>query len=1337
VAADHSSIVGGHADGSIFTWELAKTGRPLLHIPPHDPSSLYQSNIDGHGRGAAILHVGFLGARHTAVVSADDRGMAFSHLATRGLGAVARSVRTTRILGRYPDNPKIPSKPRKPSSVLACSPLPLGSAEQITDTMGIVALLTPYLLVIVSTTPIAQTQHKATRPKEVQAHSAMSGCLAWFPSVKLKVKDDAKAASKSQAKLVYCWSNVLTILEVFEEEAPSPSEKDASPSPSLDFRARSRWKAEEAIVAVQWIGRSVIGILTITQQLVIIEDGNMRVTETFDLMQRQISHFDSFSKQLQSLVEKLDEEDDSMHGVVADAFYGSFRTYKGRIFLLGFNDVSMGTLSNWADRLLALMENDDFIGAINLATSYYTGDAEKLTVGLPEDDDFRHSLVQEKLFEMMSASLKFAFTHDQKHEDAMDQDRLQDLADSCFEACINMEACDFLFDEVYEWYENEGASALFLTTLEPRILNGRIRSTPPTLTKNLVALFTSRKWDSRLEEMICHMDTATMDLDQITTLCKKHNLYDALIYVWNQALEDYITPLVELLSLVKYSLGREQTGSRDLDIDDLHVTSALKIFPYLSYVLTGRMYPTGDSISPELALKAKSNLYHFLFSGNTITWPKQGGNPILTMKDGEKEPSFPYLRIILHFDAPSFLSALNEAFEDSFLNGASDRMTNGTEQKSLSEEQVFGLSVNRQYIVSILLEVMNSKEFGVDDTIYLDMFIARNLPKFPQFILLSGTALERVLVGLCQYPSQDIAEDCQLSVEYLLSMYRPPNLDTLLSLFTKASFFRVLKSIYKAEQQYSKMIQTYFDDRENQEAVFDAIGDCLRLGSTLSTRQKEEVESITQEHARDLVEIDIKKIALMIEAYAPDLHPQILDAIEDDHQSQYEYLHNIIEPDSESPETRMTTYTKHQAFTAHYVRLMCRFAPKHVADYISLVQAGNLRLEEVLPAMEESGVIDAAVILMAREGKIRDAMDRLINHLGTLEAALTGFLRGLDESKSDSLVPEEGLDDLLESLRKYALVGVWLCQGQSKTAAKMATQSKQSKRSSIAKREAPLNAEEQLWTDLLITIVRMARSVTESSQAGIDAESHQVKVSTALRNTIQTAFTAVLTSASTNSSNVSFIKVLRAFLVDISSASPSLSDLRIVLNEIFSAYAYEESILGLANRLLDKDLFKHIESARRQRGRGWRPRSQVCEGCGRRVWGPGAGGGIWEAWEKKSTEELQRVLEKRKSMQNSTGNVENLGHGKSREQIQSAESSTQDSIEDARLDKGKKRDGDNSISDSNIKAAKKEEELGSLVIFSCRHVYHLPCLERLNAARGGENPATSQGEDLRCIMEHR
>ena len=343
ISADHTTVAGGHASGSIFTWELAKPGKPFLHIPSLDRSRT--PDADGHCPGAVVLHLGFLGIRHTALSSADDKGMAFSHLATRGMGIVARTVKTTRILGRYPDRSVKETTSRKPSSVLSFSPLPLGNTEHPADGIGLIAMLTPYLLVVVSTMPIAQTQFKSPRPKEVASHSAMTGALAWFPSVKLKGSISAAKEASSRAKLVYCWSNVLTVLDVIEMESPDTGSK-AEP-PSLRFKPRSRWKADEPIVGVQWLSRSVLAVLTITHQLVILEDYTMLVTDSSDLIHKHIYHTDLFSHQLDQLIDQLDDEEvASMHGVVADAFYMSFRAYKGRLFLLGHSDVSFGTLSN-------------------------------------------------------------------------------------------------------------------------------------------------------------------------------------------------------------------------------------------------------------------------------------------------------------------------------------------------------------------------------------------------------------------------------------------------------------------------------------------------------------------------------------------------------------------------------------------------------------------------------------------------------------------------------------------------------------------------------------------------------------------------------------------------------------------------------------------------------------------------------------------------------------------------------------------------------------------------------------------------------------------------------
>lgn len=1361
ISADHTTIGGGHADGSIFTWDMSRASRPFLHIPPLDAAQVEGRTMDGHISGVAVTHLGFLGTRHTALVSADDRGMAFSHLATRGTGSFGRTVKTTRILGRYPDSKPPPSgKPLKPSTVLAFAPLPLGNIERATDGMGLTAMLTPYLLVIVSTTPVAQTQHKSARPKEVAAHSAMTGCLAWFPAVKLKVPDPNTGSQIARAKLAYCWSNVLTVLDV--DEIPA-EEKDKPPS--LKFRARSRWKCEEAIVAVQWLSRSVLTVLTISQRLIVLEDRSMRMTEAFDLIGRHIYHLDLFSKQLHTLVEQLDEEDTSMHGVVADAFYMSFKTYKNRIFLLGFNDVSIGSLSNWADRLIALMENGDYVGAIELATSYYTGDADKLTVGLPENTDVRHSMVRDKLMEIMSASLKYAFGQRQRDPAAADDDHLQELSETCFTACQSIGDTDFLFDEMYEWYENAGVEGIFLETIEPYILEKTISALPPTVVKAMVTHYVHKGLESRLEEMICHMDTATLDLDQVTSLCKQHGLYDALIYVWNRALNDYITPLIDLLALLVPLMRSADDEASGNALDEEHsAVNALKIFPYLSYILTSRVYPTGETILHEPSMKAKAELYWFLFAGKSIEWPK-GSNKCLITRPNQVEPSFPYLRMILKFDAPSFLSALNEAFEDSFLNDSPEKQVSGAARGDLPEEQIFGLTVDRQYIVSILIEIMSPADFAPEDTIYLDMFIARNLPKYPQYLLLPGSALTKVLTGLCNYPGADLADDAQLSAEYLLSTYQPPDLPTLMPLFKKAGFYRILKRQYRLDKQYGNLVQTYFEDPDDKMGVFGCIAECLRPRTGLSKRQVQDVHQVIRENSKQLVKLDPTQAAKVIEARAPELHRHVLETTIDEPELQFIYLKAILEPGVERPEDFKPSVERD--LIEQYVQLMCRFESAHVSDYVGIIQSTNLRLEKLLPTMEETGVVDAAVVLMAREGQIQEAMERLVKHLNTLESALQGLLTGVD--KEDTVVDlQSATEDLLLGLQKYTHVGIWLCQGQTKTAQKGTVMQRKQKSQS----RDELSKDEMLWLNLIDATVQITRRLstsiqdindqvtlraekgkqvngTSTDENGIDTE----KLVTLLRSLVQHTFTALLAATSTPSTpqpggplrvlttasatggdNLKFLRILRAFLTKAAASSPNLADLRAVLQSIFAAYAYEESILRLSNRLLERSLFVSVKQATQLRQRGWRPRGSTCEACGLRVWGPGAiSTGIIDAWEENTAAETRRRKDKlagmgkkaergkgkedvgREGMVEHGGASGTNGKGKGK----NSAPMTPESF-DARAEEHE--EGLASETDQRVSSAQQvtdgisaphKQSLQSLVVLACRHIYHQSCLEAL------------------------
>ena len=1296
IAADYSTIAGGHANGHIFTWEINRPARPFLQVPPLEGSVLNQSqHPDGHLSNCAIIHVGFLGTRRTALVSADAGGMAFSHLATRGLGPVTRTVKTTRLLGRYPPSDPEAARRRKPSSVLAFAPLPLGNVEQRTDSMSLTALLTPYLLVIVSTTPIAQTQYKSARPKDISPHSLLSGCLAWFPAVKLKGPNANEKQQNSATKLVYCWSNIMTVLDVRVAVGEEPD--DPQKPPGLEFHPRRKWRADESIVAIQWLGRSVLGVLTVSQRLLIVEDGSLQVTDSIDLLHRNIYHQDVFSHQLQSVVEQLQSAEPGLHGIVADAFSMSFKAYKGRTFLLGFNDLTVGTLSNWADRLMALMEAGDHIAAIKLATEYYNGSAINVTIGLPTSDAGRHEMVKERLLAMVSASLNYTFS---QHDDGRDV-RLRDLAEVCFNACISMEETDYLFDDVFEWFQDADEESIFITTLEHYVLDGDVTMLPPSVVKALVSYFISENLVSRLEELICRLDAHSFDLDQVTTLCRQHSLYDALIYIWTQGIGDFVTPFVDLLALVKML----QHDGEDEDMSqNLFFVSALKTFPYLAYTFTGRRYPKGDIMDNDEASQAKGDLYGYLFAGTPTAWPRGSKNIFHSAAVKEEEPAFPYLDLLLRFDTASVMSMLNEAFEDSFLNETYEESSmngpstvNGADNRQASK-------MSRHHIVSIMRDVMREPNFEPEQIIFLDMFIARNIPKYPGQLILPGSFLANVLERLCHPPLDELREDCQLSIEYLLSAYHPPDISTLIGSLREARFFRMLKSVYRSERMYSELLETYFEDPEDKEGVFECISFCLRSTTGLNNKQLHTIKQLLTEHIHELADIDTALTSRTLATYAPELLEPSLKALSDS-QQRLVYLRAILEPAllrdgrySSSP----LPPDQQSPFTGEYVQLMCQHDPTHVAGYIGLLPSSDLRLEQVLPAMESSGVIDAAVVLLARDGLARDAMDRLVNHMTTLCKALTGLVEAATSSP-DVDATQEASSHMVEEIEKYTKVGIWLCQGQT-ASIQRSTRSRAALSREV--KEDDLDLDEYLWLNLLDVVVQVnqnvAGAIAEIEQVDIESAANtfdSMKVDTALRNNVQQAFTTLLTAtaapgvdaqsnaakASTKSpDHMSFLRILRTFLTRASKTTPSLSDLRAILSDIFMAYTFEQGVLSLANELLGSDVFIDIDEANQLRQRGWRPRSQVCEQCKRRAWGTSIGEPVWNEWVQK---EGDREADKaRKMIERGGGEVaRRMERGKAKATAsQSSTVDTKDSEESRRL---------------------------ALVVFACRHVFHRVCID--------------------------
>jgi hypothetical protein len=229
------------------------------------------------------------------------------------------------------------------------------------------------------------------------------------------------------------------------------------------------------------------------------------------------------------------------------------------------------------------------------------------------------------------------------------------------------------------------------------------------------------------------------------------------------------------------------------------------------------------------------------------------------------------------------------------------------------------------------------------------------------------------------------------------------------------------------------------------------------------------------------------------------------------------------------------------------------------------------------------------------------------------------------------------------------------------------------------------------------------------------------------------------------------LRILRAFLARAAATSPNLADLRAVLTSIFSAYAYEESILQLSNRLLEQQLFVNVKQAVELRQRGWRPKGSTCEACGRRVWGPGVAGNVFEAWEEKQAIENARRAEKSIAAAAATESSSSRGKGKA-ETPQEPEApsgkgkgkstepgSQQDPSSDAASPDEDINEESRADKNGNAANTRNNQPLGPLVVLACRHIYHQSCLDALQEQREGEKHRTvdefGREKEYRCPID--
>ena len=816
----------------------------------------------------------------------------------------------------------------------------------------------------------------------------------------------------------------------------------------------------------------------------------------------------------------------------------------------------------WADQILSSVDDGDFISAIEVARSYYVDEAPGNRNGLPEDAEERRNVIGERMRGLMRASTQYAFseermtdnTHVTPDHRGVDRTSLfEDLVTVSCRACIALDDFQFLYEDLFQEYDDAGIARIYLLQLQPFILDNSIRYVPPRITQRLVALHEEDGQSDQIERIIWHIDPACLDINQAIRLCQKHRLYDALIYVYTCALQDYVAPIVEFLGIIRQKLRADYDNVEPDPSDQDLFENAYKIFPYLETILTGFIYPSNEPLEEDVSLLAKEEVYKFLLSGRSLPWPDTNdGQVVLTsIKEGGEEPPYPYIRQLLSFDAEWFLHSLDRAFEKAFLDD--------------------GLQKQCQSLIQVLLEIVSSKALPPDDATFIRIFIARNVPKYSQLLKVPANTLQTTLVSLAEDRNPETREARQLAAESLLSIHHPDNLEDILRLFDKAGFYRILRQRYLRDHRWSALLATYLDDTSLQttEAV-------LGITDTFTTAQKlsrgvlpPELMVMMESKLSNILDIDIGSAALLIDKYQPKLHDSAVELLQDD-TKRFRYFQQLFGPPTNEGENTSDSSSASRNVPRHlchmYLSLQCRYEPSDVIDVLRSMPSDVLDWGQVLRTCETAEVYEAVIWTLNWRSDPQGAIAKADAYQKQLVAQVLH-----PNAKADA-------HDLLKATEEVVHMGISVCLQHSSGDAATSSQA------------------EDLWFQLFksqVYCIQLASGVLTDNTLD---EQNQVDLLPWLRSLVQETFGSFVSVASTKT--VSFPRLFKRLVESVSaSSSAHYTEFRSILTGMVESYRSDGDMLIITKHLVHRDLFETMASHSRERAMGWAPSTMTCVHC--------------------------------------------------------------------------------------------------------------------------------------------
>nr|XP_020861360.1 vacuolar protein sorting-associated protein 8 homolog isoform X6 [Phascolarctos cinereus] len=920
---DCSRLLCGFAKGQMTMWDLAS-------------GKLLRSITDAHPPGTAILHIKFTDDPTLAICN-DSGGSVFELTFKRVMG-----VRTCESRCLFSG-----------SKGEVCCIEPLHSKAELKDhpitQFSLLAMASLTKILVIGLKPSLKVW--MTFPYGRMDPSSVP-LLAWH---------FVAANNYVNPTLAFCRGDVVHFLLVKRDE-----------SGAIHVTKQKHLHLYYDLINFTWINSRTIVLLDSVEKLHVIDRLTQEELETVEMSEVQLVYNSSHFKSLAT----GGNVSQALALVGEKACYQSISSYGGQIFYLGTKSVYVMTLRSWRERVDHLLKQECLTEALALAWSFHEGKA-KAVVGLSGDASKRKAIVADRMVEILfhCADRALKKCPDQGKIQVMEQ-HFQDTVPVVVDYCLRLQRRDLLFSQMYDKFsENSVAKGVFLECLEPYILSDQLVGITAQVMKDLLIHFQDKKLMENVEALIVHMDITSLDIQQdfsglvtafrsrvicsfsqVVLMCWENRLYDAMIYVYNRGMNEFISPMEKLFKVIAPPLSAGKS------LTDEQVIMGNKLLVYISCCLAGRAYPLGD-IPEDLVPLVKNQVFEFLIR-------------LHSAEASSEEEIYPYICTLLHFDTREFLNVLALTFED-FKN-----------DKQALEYQ--------QRIVDILLKVMvENSDFTPSQVGCLFTFLARQLAKPDNTLFVNRTLFDQVLEFLCS-PDDDSrhAERQQVLLELLqaggIVQFEESR---LIRMAERAEFYQICEFMYEREHQYDRIIDCYLRDPLREEEVFNYIHNILSIPGH-SPEEKQSVWQKAMLHIEELVALNPCKAAELVATHFSGQVEAIIHKLQNPFLL-FQFLRSLLDP-REGISMNQESLQASPYITEQFIDLLCQYNPHQVIDTLQVLE--SYRLEETIQITQKYQLLEVCAYLLEKKGDVHGAF---LIMLERLQSRLQEFTKESENVRED------------------------------------------------------------------------------------------------------------------------------------------------------------------------------------------------------------------------------------------------------------------------------------------------------------------------------------------------